>query len=234
MRMLERWSAVLTVVIAVAAIAGPAVALAEEAAAEDKQKVAIEGTYVRIGYNDEGWVTMGFRTANNSVGQEWMLLEVGLTVQKGVADYTLKRSDIALVAPGPKVVPLATQTQFQEAGYLRALNERANIARDSVNYFPPSASRACAINFFANPAGGVGGRLSRDVVDLSQNRACAGRLFFHIPDGVQLGLYNLDVKFANSTIRLPFKIMTKDEAKEFEKEWKAARKQAKKEKKEKK
>ena len=225
MRALERWTIVL---IAVAAIAGPGAAIAEEAAAEDKQKLAVEGTYVRIGYNDEGWVTMGFRTANNSVGEEWMLLEVGLTVQQGVADHTLKRPDIALVAPGPRVVPLATQTQFQEAGYLRALNERANIARDSVNYFPPAASRACAINVFANPAGGVGGRLSRDVVDLSQNRACAGRLFFRIPDGIQLGLYDLHVKFANSTIQVPFKIMTKDEAKEFEQKWKEARKEAKK------
>ncbi len=228
MRALGRWSIVL---IAVAATAGPGAAIAEEAAAEDQQKLAVEGTYVRIGYNDEGWATMGFRTANNSVGEEWMLLEVGLTVQQGVADHTLKRSDIALVVPGPKVVPLATQTQFQEAGYLRALNERANIARDSVNYFPPAASRACAINFFANPAGGVGGRLSRDVVDLSQNRACAGRLFFRIPDGIQLGLYDLHVKFANSTIQVPFKIMTKDEAKEFEQKWKEARKEAKKQKK---
>lgn len=231
MRALQRWSVVLITLIAVAATAGPAAAQAQEAAAQEKQKLAVEGTFIRIGYNDEGWVTMGFRTANNSVGEKWMLLEVGLTVQKGVEDYTLKRPDIALVVPGPKVVPLATQTEFQEAGYLRALNQRGDVARDSINYFPPSASRACAINFFANPAGGVGGRLSRDVVDLSQNRACAGRLFFHVPDGVQLGLYNLDVKFANSTIRVPFKIMTKDEAKEFEQKWKKARKEAKKEKK---
>jgi hypothetical protein len=229
MRALERWSSVLTVVIAAGTIALPAIA--QEAATEPAQKVAVEGTYVRIGFNDEGWVTMGFRTANNSVGEEWMLLEVGMTVQKGVADYTLNRSDIALVTPGPKVVPLATQSEFQEAGYLRALNERANIARDSVNYFPPAASRACAINFFANPAGGVGSRLARDQVDLSQNRACVGRLFFHIPDGIQLGLHNLDVKFGNSTIKVPFKIMTKDEAKEFEEQWKEARKKAKQEKK---
>jgi hypothetical protein len=148
-----------------------------------------------------------------------------------VADHTLRRSDIALVTPGPRVVPLATQSAIQEAGYLRALNERANIARDSVNYFPPAASRACAINFFANPAGGVGSRLARDQVDLSQNRACVGRLYFHIPDGIELGLHNLVVKFANSTIKIPFKIMTRDEAKEFEKQWKEARKKARQEKK---
>jgi hypothetical protein len=226
MSALERWSVVLTVVIAAGTIALPSPTAAQDAAPGTAQKVAVEGTFVRIGFNDEGWVTMGFRTANNSVGEKWMLLETGLTVQKGVIDYTLNRSDIALVIPGPKVVPLATQSEFQEAGYLRALNQRADIARDSVNYFPPAAKQACAISFFANPAGGVGSRLARDQVDLSQNRACAGRLYFHLPEGIELGTYNLNVKFADSTIRVPFKIMTKDEAKEFEKQWKEARKKA--------
>jgi hypothetical protein len=228
---LERWSAFVSVAIAVGIVAMPATVTTQETPAAGAQKVAVEGTFVRIGFNDEGWVTMGFRTANSSVGEKWMLLEVGMTILRGVKDYTLKRSDIALVTPGPKVVQLATQSEFQEAGYLRALNERANIARDSVNYFPPSATRACAINFFANPAGGAGSRLSRDQVDLSQNRACAGRLFFHVPDGIELGTYNLDVRFADSTIKVPFQIMTKDEAKEFEKKWKEARKKAKEEKK---
>jgi hypothetical protein len=39
------------------------------------------------------------------------------------------------------------------------------------------------------------------------------------------------VNFADSTIKVPFRIMTKDEAKEFEKQWKEARKKAKQEKK---
>ena len=228
MRALDRWSAVLLVVIAGSTIALPATTAAQDAATEPAQKLAVEGTFVRIGFNDEGWVTMGYRTANSSVGQKWMLLEVGMTVQRSVADYTLTRSDIALVTPGPKVVQLATQSEFQEAGYLRALNQRADIARDSVNYFPPAATRGCAINFFANPAGGAGSRLSRDQVDLSPNRACVGRLYFHIPDGIELGQYNLDVRFADSTIKVPFRVMTEDEAKEFEKKWKEARKQAKK------
>jgi hypothetical protein len=230
MRTLERCGVLLATGIAFTVISMPIATIAQETA-EPKQKVAVEGTFIRIGYNDEGWVTMGFRTANNSVGEKWMLLEVGITVMKGVQDYTLKRSDIALVTPGPKVVQLASQEDFQGAGYLRALNQRADVARDAINYFPPAASRGCAINFFANPAGGLGRGLARDVVDLSQNRACVGRIFFHIPDGIELGVHNLDVKFANSTIRVPFRIMTKDQVKEFEKEWKEARKKAKEEKK---
>jgi hypothetical protein len=224
MRTSRRWVVVRTVAIAVGTTTLPAIA--QETATEPVQKIAVEGTFIRIGFNDEGWVTMGFRTANNSVGEDWMLLEVGMTVQKNVPDYTLSRSDIALVAPGPKVVPLATQAEFQEAGYLRALNQRADIARDPINYFPPAASRGCVINFFANPAAGPGGRLARGQVDLSQKRACVGRLYFHVPGGIELGQHNLDVRFANSTIKVPFRIMTEDEAKVFEKKWKEARKKA--------
>jgi hypothetical protein len=201
-------------------------ARAQDAPSRERQKLAVEGTFVRIGFDDEGWVTMGYRTANSSVGEEWMVLEVGLTVQKGVKGHTLRRSDIALVTPGPRVVPLATQADFQEAGYLKPLNERANIARDSINYFPPSARNPCAMDFFASTTGRGLSRLARDQVELSSDRACAGRLFFHVSDGIQLGLHNLVVRFAETTIKVPFQIMTDAEAKAFEKRWKDARKKA--------
>ena len=45
-------------------------------------------------------------------------------------------------------------------------------------------------------------------------------MFFRIPDGIKHGTYNLDVKFAESIIKVPIQIMTKDEIREAEKEWK--------------
>ena len=127
------------------------------------------------------------------------------------------------VVPGPKVVPLATQEEFSEAGHLVALNERANIARDSVNYFPVDATRPCALSLFWSPGAG-GPRVARDQTDLSYNRACLGRLYFKVPGGITHGTYNLDVKFARSMARVPFKIMTDDEVKELEKQLKEMRK----------
>jgi ribosome recycling factor len=64
-------------------------------------------------------------------------------------------------------------------------------------------------------------------VDLNAQRACVGRLYFHVPGGIQYGNYNLDVQFANSVVRVPMKIMTKEEAKDFDKEWKEESKQEK-------
>ena len=208
--------------------AGPAIASDEEPAAAPG--VMAKGTFVRIGYNDEGWVTLGYRTANHSVGQEWMVLEVGLALQQGVPSQTLKRSDIALLAPGRKIFTLASQEDFQEAGYLTALNRRASVARDSIDYFPANVRSACRVQFFANPTGESGVRLAHDVVDLGPNRGCVGRLYFHLPEGIELGPYNLGVKFTHTMVTVPFRIMTSDEQKELERKWKEAKEAAQEEK----
>ena len=215
--------AAMAVAAALSVGAGPVAG--EETPAKAGEKVEFPGTYVRLAYNEEGWVTLGFRLANESVGQKWMLLEVGMTLVGKTQDHTLRRSDVALVAPGPKVVQLATQEEYGKADHLVALNERANVARDSVNYFPSEANRPCALPFFTGPEQA---RLVKDEVELTPRRACAGRLFFNIPEGIQLGTYNLDVKLANSTVRVPFQIMTKDEVKKLEKELKEMKKEEKK------
>lgn len=51
-----------------------------------------------------------------------------------------------------------------------------------------------------------------------------------MPGGIQLGNYNFDVKLADSVLKVPIEIMTEEQAKEFEKQWKEAEKKAKHEK----
>src|SRR5512139_2076194 len=70
------------------------------------------GQFVRVAYNQEGYVTLGYRTANASVGEEWMLLDVGLTVREGVDAYVLKRDAIFLGTPDGTTLPLATQQEY--------------------------------------------------------------------------------------------------------------------------
>jgi hypothetical protein len=113
-------------------------------------------------------------------------------------------------------VTLATQEEFQQAGYLRALNRRASVARDPVDYFPASVRSACPVHFFANPTGESGVRLAEDVLELGSNRGCVGRLYFRLPEGIELGPYNLGVKFTHTLVRVPFRIMTSEEQREFE------------------
>ncbi len=189
------------------------------------EKVGIEGQFVRVAENAEGWVVVGYRTANESVKEDWMLLDMGLTLQNGVKDQTLTREDVTLVTPDRKVIPLPSQKTYEDAsGALRSLNARASMQSDSINYFPPGTDKPCRIGFFADTTH-PGRTLAYDQVDLNSQRACVGRVYFQVPGGIQYGLYNLDVKFAGSTVRVPVKIMTKDEATDLAKQWEQEKKE---------
>ena len=181
------------------------------------QVFTLMGQYVRVAYNDVGFATLGYRIAQESVGEEWVLLEVGLTVRAGTKNLTFKRDNLSIKTPDGSTIRLATQQEFVEAGYLRALNNRAKIQRDPINYFPGEANHACALHFFSNPS--QGGGLSYDQVELSPDRGCVGRLYFHVPGGIKVGQHWLIVKFGDSEVQVPFRILTKDEQKELSKTW---------------
>ena len=185
------------------------------------QVMMLEGRYVRVAYNNEGYVILGYKAANLSVGEEWMLLEVGIALREHVPDYTLKRDAVSLDVPDGQTIPLATNKEYVAAN-LSALQRRAKVQRDPINYFPNNAHMACRIGFFAEidqramPWGDV---------ELSDGRACLGRLFFHVPGGIKYGQHWLNVKFAQSTIRVPFRILTKEEDKFLDKNYKSIEKQ---------
>ena len=111
------------------------------------QIITMEGKFVRAAYNNEGYVILGYQASNRSVGEEWMLLEVGMTVLDNVPDYKLTHDAISLETPDGKTIPLATVSEQRE-GNPQAIQQRAKVQRDSINYFPPRASRPCAILFF--------------------------------------------------------------------------------------
>ena len=180
----------------------------------------MQGQYVRVAYNNEGFASLGYRMANQEVGNEWMMLDVGLTLREGAKGYTLTRSALTVTTPDGTKVPLASQREFMEAGYLRALNQRAQMSRDSINYFPPGVSKPCALRLFA-PAG----KVVYDEVSLDSQRACVGQLYFRIPGGIQTGQHWLNVKFATSEVQVPFRILTQEEDKQLRKTWEDLKKQ---------
>ena len=181
----------------------------------------MEGKFVRASYNNEGYVILGYQASNRSIGEEWMLLEVGMTVLEPTPDYRLTRDDLSLETPDGKTIPLAPLME-QRGGKVQAIQQRAKVQRDSINYFPTKASKACAILFFPD----LGARsVPFDEVDLSDDRACLGRLYFRIPGGITFGQHWLNVKFQNSLVRVPFRILTDDEEKFLGKNYKSIEKQ---------
>jgi hypothetical protein len=187
------------------------------------QIMTIEGNFVRAAYNNEGYVILGYQVTNRSVGEDWIMLDVGMTVLEKVPDYTLKRDALSLDPPDGTTIPLASITDYrQDESKLQALQNRAKVQSDSINYFPPSAHRACRIGFFADLSSRA---VAYDEVELSSQRGCVGRLYFHIPGGIAYGQYFLNVKFAQSVVRVPFKVFTKDEEKLLSKNYGSIKKQ---------
>ena len=183
----------------------------------------LEGKFVRAAYNNEGYVILGYQASNRSVGEEWMLLEVGMTVLGNTPEYRMTRDALSLETPDGKTLPMPSAIEQRE-GNPRAIIQRASVQRDSINYFPSSAYRGCGIGFFPD----LGARaLPQDVVDVSTDRACVGRLFFKIPGGIAYGQHWLNVKFQNSLVRVPFRILTEDEEKLLSKNYKSIEKQVK-------
>jgi hypothetical protein len=185
------------------------------------QIMTMEGRFVRAAYNNEGYVILGYRIANDSVGEEWMLLEIGTTVMDRVPDYSLRPEAISLTTPDGTSLPLPTLEEFR-AAHLQGLENRAKVMRDSINYFPPTASDACRIGFFPQLEDRG---MPWDQVELSSRRACMGRLFFKVPGGIQYGQHWLNVKFEKSLVRVPFRILTKEEYKFLDKNYKDISKQ---------
>jgi len=222
---------VVGVALLIAGIATPVVVAKDEIKIEIPQPTVPEnftagGQFTRIAYNNEGWATLGYRTANGSQGKDWLLLEVGATVSRPSPNQKMTRGSFAVKLPDGSMVPLASQREFQEAGYLRGMVQRANAVNDSINYFPNRASQGCPMILFSDPAS-ASGALAFDQFEISWQRACVGRQFFKLPEGqsIQPGQYWLVVKFAGSRVEVPFRIFTKEEEKYFKKNWKSIKKE---------
>jgi hypothetical protein len=187
------------------------------------QVMTMEGKFVRAAYNNEGYVILGYQLANRSLGEEWMLLEVGLTVRDGVPNFTLTRDALSLETPDGKTIPLPSVSEHRSAN-TQALQARERVQRDSINYFPPSASRPCRLGFFSDLEDRA---MPWDQVELSYTRACLGRLYFPVPGGIKYGQHWLNVKFEKSLVRVPFRILTEEEEKLLSKNYKDISKQVK-------
>jgi hypothetical protein len=187
------------------------------------QITTLEANFVRVGYNNEAYVILGYQMAQRSLNEPWLMLEVGMTLMEKVPDFTLKRDAIALEIPNGTKIPLPNVEEYRKGeADVQALQNRAKVQRDSINYFPIMASRPCRIGFFADMDQRA---MSWDQVELSSDRACLGRLYFQVPGGIGYGQYWLEVKFAQTLVRVPFRVFTKDEEKMVSKNYKSIKKQ---------
>jgi len=185
------------------------------------QIMTLEGKFVRAAYNNEGYVIIGYQIVNRSIGEEWVRLEVGMSLLGDAPDFKLTREGLSLETPDGKTTPLASVEDYRSAN-LQAMESRAKVQRDSINYFQPMASQACRIGFFSQLNQRV---MPWDEVELSTRRACLGQIYFHPPTKITYGQYWLNVKFEKSLVRVPFRVLTEDEEKRLGKNFGSIKKQ---------
>ena len=186
------------------------------------QIMTLEGKFVRVAYNNEGYVILGYQIANRTVGEDWVMLDVGITLMEKAPNYTLKREALSLDTPDG-TVPLPSIEEYREnESKVQPLQNRMKVQRDSINYFPPWTTGANRLGFFAD----LGSRaMPWNQADVTSSRACVGQLYFHVPGGTKYGQYWLNVKFAQSVVRVPFRLFTKEEEKTLGKNYGDIKKQ---------
>src|SRR6187399_1446843 len=59
------------------------------------QIMTMEAKFVRAAYNNEGYVILGYQVNNRSIGEDWMLLEVGMALREGEKYQKLKREAVS-------------------------------------------------------------------------------------------------------------------------------------------
>jgi hypothetical protein len=184
--------------------------------------MTIEAMFVRVAYNNEAYAILGYQIANRTVGSEWIMLDVGFTLMQKVKDYTLKRDAVSLDTPDGHL-PLPSITEYREnESKVQMLQQRMKVQRDSINYFPPWTHGVNRLGFFADLDSRA---MPWDEVDVTNDRACMGQLYFHVPGGTKYGQYFLNVKFAESVIRVPFRLFTEAEEKTLGKNYGDIKKQ---------
>jgi hypothetical protein len=144
------------------------------------------------------------------------LLDVGMTLMEKVKDYRLKREAISLTTPDGDL-PLPSIAEYrQNEAKLQPLQQRLKVQRDSIDYFPPWVHGANRLGFFADLNSRA---MPWDEADVTNDRACMGQLYFNIPGGTKYGQYWLNVKFAQSVVRVPFRLLTEEEEKKLGKNY---------------
>ena len=111
------------------------------------QIMTMEGKFVRASYNNEGYVILGYQASNRSVGEEWMLLEVGMTVLDKTPDYRLTRDALSLEMPDGKTIPLPTVSEQREGKPRQFSSGRRSSAIRSTTFLCARAGRAPSFSF---------------------------------------------------------------------------------------
>jgi len=169
----------------------------------DSEDITQVGSYVTMYEGQQLTAVVGYRYADQSIGHEWLLLDVALSTPYGKS-AEISRDGISIQPPTGTAIPLASQKEFlQSLGKLKPEIQHAKLINDPLGYFPDDGRAYSPLEFFTLP----GRHVVQRTHSLSSNRVYHGLLFFHIPQTVTPGTWSLDITLASGQqLSLPFQL----------------------------
>lgn len=142
---------------------------------------------------------VSYRFAAQSPGEDWLFLDVAITAVREPVE--IDRTRISLRTPAGDEVALATQEEFRAAhGELAPMIARAEVVGEPLGYFSGRVEKR--LELFALPFE----PLVFDSFWVNNREVYVGRLYFAVPGGVQTGRWELHMRFAESELRVPFRL----------------------------
>lgn len=157
------------------------------------------GTTIAVYQGPRIQVAISDRYARYYPEGQWLLLDTEMSATGG--PISIPRSAIAVRTPSGKVIPLATQQEFEQ-GYPELVSpiRQANFFKEHLGYFLPEHVRP--LHLFR--LHGVGWVWPSVLLDPFHN--CYGRLYFHLPNGVEKGRYELLIQLPKNDVVIPFTV----------------------------
>jgi hypothetical protein len=146
---------------------------------------------------------LGTRWASTHPGDEWLVIKLSMSATSGTR-ATVDRSDISIVTPDGRELPLIDTTDFW------ANFTSLTMALDYMDAWGPPTGRLdtseipCTEWFLTPPKVFE----DRDFVNVYPRQWCSGPLVFRPPAGVQPGRWVLKIELEESSIRIPFELGT--------------------------
>jgi hypothetical protein len=143
---------------------------------------------------------VGYKHAQLHLDKKWILLDVFLTAS-GAKAVEIWREDVSLLTPDGTRIPLPSQRHMAHGipDVRRMLNE-ANVQKDPLGGYFPSADREERLGFFAIP----GEEIVFEKVTVNWRTLAFGHIFFPSPkDRWAPGIYTLVIENRDVHVRLP-------------------------------
>jgi hypothetical protein len=170
-------------------------------ARDDTPKVDQPGAYISRYRGPFVEALVDYRFAAQSLGDEWMILNVAVAGTQSVAQE-VRADAVSLRTSSGARIPLPNYKEFARAfPEVHSASRRAAVAASPLD-FSRGDRRWCRLSF--HPIPGTEPALTAVYVD--RRSLCSGLLYFPVPGGIQPERYALTIELEETLVAVPFEL----------------------------